>query len=212
MSYSCYNNFVCCFETYLTYNLNMVALDAVSLSGRLPLNEVTMSLKALVLNSSYEPLRIVSWQKALVMWFQDKVEILEYHSAFVRSVSSSFNLPSVLKLKSYIKPKKMDGVRFCRENIYIRDNFTCQYCAQKFAPKELTIDHVLPASQGGPKIWTNVVTACRKCNQTKADRTPEKAKMPLLKQPKAPNWLPVLEHEILSERIPKTWKDYIRFK
>lgn len=212
MSYYCYNNFVCCNETLLAYNLDMVALDAVSLTTRSTLSEVNMSLKALVLNSSYEPLRIVSWQKALVMWFQDKVDILEYHTAFVRSVSNSFNLPSVLRLKSYIKPKKVDGVRFCRENVYIRDAFTCQYCAKKFNPKELTIDHVLPASQGGPKIWTNVVTACRCCNQTKANRTPEKAKMPLLKTPKAPTWLPVLEHEILSERIPKSWKDYLRFK
>lgn len=169
-------------------------------------------MKALVLNASYEPLRIVSWQKALTLWFQDKVEILEYHKAFVRSVTASFDIPSVLKLKNYIRPKKVDGVRFCRENVYIRDNYTCQYCAHKFSAKDLTIDHVLPASQGGPKIWTNVVTACRKCNQTKANRTPEKAKMPLLRTPRAPAWLPVLEHEVLTDKFPTSWKDYLRFK
>ena len=106
---------------------------------------VTTSFKALVLNASYEPLRIISWQKALMMWFQDKVEILEYHTAFARSVSTSFKLPSVLRLKTYIRPKRIDGVRFCRENVYIRDNYTCQYCAVKFPYKDLTIDHVLPA-------------------------------------------------------------------
>jgi len=212
MSYLCYNNFKCYNDTLLVYTLSMVALDMVSFSTKSSASDIQISLKALVLNSSYEPLRIISWQKALIMWFQDKVDILEYHTTFVRSVSSTFNLPSVLRLKTYIRPKKIDGVRFCRENVYIRDGFTCQYCAQKFNPKELTIDHVLPASQGGPKIWTNVVTACRCCNQTKANRTPEKAKMPLLKTPKAPTWLPVLEHEILSERIPKTWLDYLRFK
>lgn len=187
----------------MAYNENMVALDAVA-------DTTTVSLKALVLNASYEPLRIVSWQKALIMWFQDKVEILEYHKSFVRSVSNSFNLPSVLKLKTYIKSKRLDGVRFSRENVYIRDNYTCQYCAKKFTSKELTIDHVLPASQGGPKTWTNVVTACRCCNQTKANRTPDKARMPLLKQPKAPTWLPVLEHEILTDKIPLAWRDYLR--
>ncbi len=181
----------------------MVALNSVT---------VTTTFKALILNASYEPLRIVPWQKALVLWFQDKVDILEYHTAFVRSVSATFNLPSVLRLKSYVRPKKIDGVRFCRENVYIRVNFTCQYCVKVFLAKELTIDHVLPASQGGPKTWTNVVTACRKCNQTKANRTPEKAKMPLLKPARAPTWLPVLEHEMLTEKVPQTWKDYLRFK
>jgi 5-methylcytosine-specific restriction endonuclease McrA len=175
----------------------------------------TVSFRALVLNASYEPLRIISWQKALLMWFQEKVEILEYHSAFVRSVSDSFKLPSVLRLKSYVKPKRIDGVRFCRENVYIRDNYTCQYCHTKFNYKELTIDHVVPASQGGPKTWTNVVTACRSCNQVKANRTPEKARMPLQKPPRAPNWLPVVEFSLSVQQDEKSfslWKDYLRFK
>jgi len=176
---------------------------------------LSVSLKALVLNASYEPLRIISWQKAMLMWFSEKVDVLEYHGAMARSASSSFKLPSVLKLKSYVRPKRLDGVRFCRENIYIRDNYTCQYCAVKFTYKELTLDHVLPASQGGPKTWTNVVTACRCCNQTKANRTPEKARMPLLRPPRAPQWLPVVEFNIGGERgekSPTTWKDYLRFK
>jgi 5-methylcytosine-specific restriction endonuclease McrA len=179
-------------------------------------NEVLITgFKALVLNASYEPLRIVPWQKALLLWFQEKVDILEYHAVFARSVSNSFKLPSVLKLKTYVRPKKLDGVRFCRENVYIRDNYTCQYCAEKFTYKELTIDHVVPASQGGPKTWTNVVTACRSCNQTKANRTPEKARMPLLKPPRAPLWLPVVELSLGAERddkSPMAWKEYLRFK
>lgn len=170
------------------------------------------TLRALVLNASYEPLRIISWQKAVIMWFQDKVEVLEYHSTKVRSVSDSFQLPSVLRLKTYIRPKKVDGVRFCRENVYIRDLHTCQYCVKKFNHKDLTIDHVLPASQGGPKTWTNVVTACRACNQRKANRTPEKAKMPLLKPARAPTWLPVIEHEANPDTSPVVWKDYLRYK
>ena len=111
----------------------------------------TTSFKALVLNASYEPMRIIPWQKAMMMWFQDKVEVLEYHAAFARSVTNSFKLPSVLRLKSYLRPRKIDGVRFCRENVYIRDNYTCQYCVIKLPYKDLTIDHILPASQGGPK-------------------------------------------------------------
>lgn len=181
----------------------------------MPTGTLTTSFRALVLNASYEPLRIVSWQKALILWFQEKVDVLEYHTAFARSVQNSFKLPSVLKLKTYVRPKKIDGVRFCRENIYIRDNYTCQYCAQKFPYKELTIDHVLPASHGGPKTWTNVVTACRDCNQKKADRTPEKANMPLLKPPRAPAWLPVVQFNLgdgKDDSSPSTWKEYLRFK
>ena len=170
------------------------------------------TLRALVLNASYEPLRIISWQKALIMWFQDKVDVLEYHTTKVRSVSESFHLPSVLRLKTYIRPKKIDGVRFCRENVYIRDLHTCQYCAKVFTHRELTIDHVVPASHGGPKTWNNVVTACRACNQRKANRTPDKAKMPLLKPAKAPQWLPVIEHEVDRAQAPISWKDYLRFK
>ncbi len=170
------------------------------------------SARSLLLNSSYEPMRVVSWQKALILWFQGKVEVLEYHPVFARSVCSSFQLPSVLRLKHYVRPRSTSAVRFCRENVYIRDNFTCQYCAKPLPGKMLTLDHVVPASMMGQKVWTNVVSACRNCNQKKANRTPDKAKMPLLKEPKAPTWLPALDLEIKSENIPNTWMQYLRFK
>ncbi|GIL17577.1 MAG: HNH endonuclease [Oligoflexia bacterium] len=171
-----------------------------------------MSFRALLLNSSYEPMKIVGWQKALILWFQGKVEIVEYHNVFARSVSHSFPIPSVLRLKSYVKPRSYGAVRFCRENVYIRDNFTCQYCGVKFHTRHLTLDHVIPASKAGPKSWTNVVAACRGCNQTKANRTPEVAKMPLLKKPEVPNWLPTVELEFQTDRVPQVWLQYLQFK
>ncbi|HEX7676056.1 MAG TPA: HNH endonuclease [Bdellovibrio sp.] len=170
------------------------------------------SVRSLLLNASYEPMRIVSWQKALVLWFQDKVEILEYHSAFARSVHLRFKLPSVLRLKNYVRPRLNHAVRFCRENVYIRDNYTCQYCGTKFSAKQLTLDHVVPASQNGPKNWTNVVSACRDCNQRKANRTPRTANMPLLNEPRAPSWLPTLELEISEDHVPPDWAPYLRLK
>lgn len=170
------------------------------------------SSRTLLLNSSYEPMRIVSWQKALVLWFQDKVEVLEYHPVFARSVRSSFQLPSVLRLKSYVRPRSVGAIRFCRENVYIRDAFTCQYCGDEFSPKALTLDHVVPVSKKGPKTWGNVVTACRECNQRKANRTPDQANMPLLTVPKAPVWLPVVQVELRPESIPETWLQYLRSK
>ncbi|WP_413289787.1 HNH endonuclease [Bdellovibrio sp. HCB337] len=172
------------------------------------------SLRSLLLNSSYEPMRIVSWQKALILWFQDKVEILEYHTVFARSARTSYQMPSVLRLKSYVRPRSTGAVRFCRENVYIRDNFTCQYCGDKLVAKHLTLDHVVPASKNGKKTWTNVVSACRECNQRKANRTPQTANMPLLTEPKMPSWLPTRELEIQMEmeQAPASWLEYLRFK
>lgn len=169
-------------------------------------------MRSLLLNSSYEPMRIISWQKALVLWFQEKVEILEYHPVFARSVRSSFQLPSVLRLKAYVRPRALNAVRFCRENVYIRDQFTCQYCGDQLPGKQLTLDHVVPVSKAGKKTWNNVVTACRGCNQKKANRTPDQARMPLLKQPSAPAWLPVVQVELQPGQVPSIWLQYLRYK
>lgn len=171
-----------------------------------------ISARTLLLNSSYEPMRVVSWQKALVLWFQDKVEVLEYHPVFARSVRSSFQLPSVLRLKSYVRPRSMGVIRFCRENVYIRDAFTCQYCGDELPAKQLTLDHVVPVSKKGAKSWTNVVTACRECNQRKANRTPDQANMPLRTVPRAPQWLPVVQVELRPGQVPAAWLQYLRSK
>lgn len=170
------------------------------------------SFRALVLNAGYEPMKIIGWQKALILLFQGKVEVLEFHSAFARSVRSHFQLPSVLRLKSYVRPRSYGAVRFCRENVYIRDNFTCQYCGDRFSNKHLTLDHVVPASKKGPKNWTNVVAACRECNQRKANRTPQTANMPLLKVPEAPHWLPSSEFDVAPGQVPQTWLQYLQYK
>lgn len=168
--------------------------------------------RALLLNASYEPMKIVSWQRALILWFQEKVEIIEYHNCIVRSVRQNFRLPSVIRLKQYVRPRSIGAVRFCRENVYIRDNHTCQYCGHQFSPKALTLDHVVPVSKSGPKSWTNVVTACRDCNQKKANRTPKTAKMPLLTEPRVPTWLPSPELDVKSGQLPSVWLAYLQFK
>lgn len=166
--------------------------------------------RALILNSSYQPIKLVSWQKALILFFQGKVEVLEYYGEVARSASNAFQLPSVMRLKRYVSPRRASRIRFSRENIYLRDNFTCQYCAQKFSCKELTLDHVVPASKFGRKDWTNVVTACRPCNHRKANRTPLGAGMPLLNEPRIPAWLPDPEPEFhLAAEIPETWRPYL---
>lgn len=158
-------------------------------------------------------MKVVSWQKAFLLWFQGKVEILEYHNVFVRSVRSNFQVPSVMRLKSYVRPRSYGAVRFCRENVYIRDAYTCQYCGEKpRALRELTLDHVIPASKQGPKSWTNVVTACRDCNQRKANRTPQSANMPLLKEPHIPSWLPSPDLDFKPGFAPEEWVQYLQYQ
>ena len=154
-------------------------------------------------------MKIVDWRKALILWFQDKVEILEYHSVFARSASDQFRLPSVLRLKRYIRSTHNQKIRFCRENVYLRDDYICQYCGNEFERKVLTLDHIIPASKGGPKSWDNVVTACRKCNQKKGNRTPEQARMPLLKPAVEPDWLPQKEITFNDGDSPPIWVEYI---
>jgi 5-methylcytosine-specific restriction endonuclease McrA len=177
----------------------------------------THSFRALVLNSSYQPVTMISWQKALILWFQGKVEVLEYHSFEARSARESFRLPSVMRLTRYVSPRRPSRLRFSRENVYLRDNFTCQYCGHRFHPKDLTLDHVVPASKFGRKDWTNMVTACRTCNHRKGNRTPLSAGMPLLSEPKIPQWLPTLEPafgirdsaQALSDGMPESWRPYL---
>jgi len=178
-------------------------------SGSCDQNHSIGRCRVLLLNSSYEPMMVLSWQKALVLWFQDKVEIVQHHQVFARSSRRSFQLPSVVRLKKYVRPRRFSHVRFCRENVYLRDQHTCQYCAQKLSHRQATLDHVVPISKKGPTSWTNVVTACRACNQKKANRTPSGAKMPLMKEPVVPTWLPSIEFTTESQDWPGDWIQYL---
>ena len=161
------------------------------------------------MNAGYEPLKVVSWQRAIVLWFQEKVDILEYHTHEVRSSSRSFRLPSVLLLRQYIKPSFSRTVRLSRQNIFLRDQYRCQYCHEVFAKKYLTVDHVIPISKGGRNSWENLVTACAGCNNKKADKTPRQAGFKLLQKPVKPSWL--LSEGMVSPyaTVPSAWRDYL---
>lgn len=197
---------MCAFETHHDNH------EAVSetVDNSLSLRRLSAS-RALILNSSYQPVKLVSWQKALILWFQGKVEVIEYHrTAKVRSASTSFELPSVMRLKKYVTPRRAARLKFSRENIYLRDSHTCQYCAKAFHAKELTLDHVVPASKFGRKDWTNVVTACRPCNHRKGNRTPLGAGMPLLNEPRIPSWLPASRPAFSGlDDVPDEWLVYL---
>jgi len=170
--------------------------------------------QTLLLNATYEPLKIVHWQKAITLLCQGKVEVIDVYDREIRAVSFSIKLPSVIRLLRYIKIKRrFDYVPFSRANIYARDHSSCQYCGEAFPTSELTFDHVVPVAQGGRKDWENIVTCCVMCNRKKGGRTPTEAGMHLRRMPKRPESASALA---LALRItvglrhaPESWRDYL---
>jgi 5-methylcytosine-specific restriction endonuclease McrA len=166
--------------------------------------------QALLLNATFEPLKVVDWQKAITLWCQGKVEVIAEHDREIRTVKFSFKLPSVIRLLRFVKIKRrFDYVPFSRNNIYARDNHTCQYCSKQFPTSDLTFDHVVPVAQGGRKDWENIVTCCINCNRRKGGRTPAEAGMRLLKAPRRPDSAPAIRITIELRSAPESWRDYL---
>ena len=166
--------------------------------------------QTLLLNASYEPLKVVHWQKAITLWCQGKVEVIEVHDREIRAVSISFKLPSVIRLIRFVKIKRRyDYVPFSRANIYARDKHACQYCGSVFAISDLTFDHVIPVAQAGRKDWENIVTCCVGCNRKKGGQTPREAKMRLIRSPRRPNSVPAIRITIGLRDAPENWRDYL---
>ena len=162
----------------------------------------------LLLNITYEPLRIINWKKAITLLLLGKVEVLEEYSREIRSVSFTIKLPSVVRLLRMVRKPK-SPVKFSRQNIYARDKYRCQYCGEKFSSEELTYDHVIPRSRGGKTEWENIVTCCVDCNRRKGGKTPSEAGMKLIRKPVKPNWVPALRITIGFREVPQSWRDYL---
>lgn len=164
----------------------------------------------LLLNATYEAICPVTWQRAITLLTQGKVEVVaEYEDREVRSVKFAIKIPSVVRLLRYAHIKRREHVPFTRANIYARDHYTCQYCDEQFRSEDLTFDHVIPASQGGTKCWENIVTACVDCNRRKDNRTPEEADMPLKRHPHRPTSLAVLTVTLKLRKAPDNWRSFL---
>jgi hypothetical protein len=184
------------------------------------------SSRCLVLNADYTPLAIISWQRALLWSIKDSenisssVEIIDfYKDDFIQGVNKKIPIPAVVKTSKYFKIHNQ-RVNFSRKNVFIRDNYTCQYCNHSKDINDLTYDHVIPRSlwkdtQRSPTNWTNIVTACLSCNRKKGNRTPKQANMPLKTLPVMPQksikYLPVTGSiaKIDSNALPKEWTLYL---
>ena len=163
----------------------------------------------LMLNASYEPLNIISWQKAIRLIYLSKAEVVEEYEVSLRSPSISIFMPAVIRLNIYVNPKHTRLV-FSKWNMYIRDEFVCQYCGKICDASELTKDHIIPKSLGGDSSWNNCVTCCYDCNNKKGCRTPEQARMQLIKKPNKPKeGRVVFTVKKKKSGIPEFWKPYL---
>jgi 5-methylcytosine-specific restriction endonuclease McrA len=166
--------------------------------------------QTLLLNASYEPLRVVHWQKAITLWWQGKVEVISVYEREVHAVSFTFKLPSIIRLLRFVKIKRrLDYVPFSRVNIYARDEYTCQYCGHTLPTSDLTFDHVIPVAHGGRKDWENIVTCCIDCNRRKGGRTPTEAGLRLIRQPRRPESVRAIRITIGIRDAPESWRDYL---
>jgi 5-methylcytosine-specific restriction endonuclease McrA len=164
--------------------------------------------RTLVLNQSYEPIKVVSWQRAVTLLTLGKVEVLEEYDWSVRTVTIVVKVPAVVRLLRAFRRRKQP-VKFSRVNIYARDRYTCQYCGDRKPIAELTYDHVLPRALGGKTEWGNIVTACQDCNLRKGARTPQQASMALRTQPARPQWIPAVTIKVSLRSMPDAWRDYL---
>lgn len=162
----------------------------------------------LILNRNWQPVNVATVARALVLVWNAAARVVDpddfqlYTWAdwsrlappdgepCIRASRLRLRVPEVVVLNGYDRLPDA-AVSFSRRNIFKRDHSTCQYCGRQPGSEELSIDHVVPRSQGGLSTWTNCVLACVECNKRKADRTPQQAGMRLRKQPVRPAWKPL---------------------
>lgn len=160
--------------------------------------------RVLVLNQDYSPVSVCSAERAFLLIYLDKAELVhEDPDNKIRSVSASFPAPSVIRLQKYIFiPFK--SVMLTRQNLFKRDSNRCLYCGDK---RDLTLDHVLPKSRGGSTTWANLATACKKCNSIKGNKTPSEAQMPLAQEPFKPSYIMFVRN--FSGFTSEDWLQYL---
>ncbi|WP_019955167.1 HNH endonuclease [Yoonia vestfoldensis] len=166
---------------------------------------------ALVLNAdyrplSYYPLSLWPWQEAIKAAWLDRVVIVSEYEETVRSPSTEIRIPSVVVLKDYVTPQRQ--VAFTRFNLFLRDEFSCQYCGAK---GDLTFDHVVPRAAGGVTSWENVVAACSSCNLRKGSKSLRQSGLSLRKPPRrpAPSQLHNVGRKFPPNHLHDSWLDYL---
>jgi 5-methylcytosine-specific restriction endonuclease McrA len=193
-----------------------------------------LDASVLVLNKLFMAIHIISVRRAFCLLAKDLAEVVsleegqfttydfstwrevsEYRAKFfkqeeddwVRTINTQIQVPRVIRLTGYDRMPKQT-VKFNRRNIFARDNNQCQFCGKKFPTSELSLDHVVPRSQGGGSTWENIVCACVSCNVRKGGRTPIEANMRLIRKPEKPKRSPILNLK-LTNRKYQSWKCFL---
>ncbi len=169
---------------------------------------------ALALNAdfqplSYFPLSLWSWQDTIKAVFLNRVTIVSEYDCYIHSPSVSMRLPSVIALKDYVQ--QSPNPAFTRFNVFLRDQFSCQYCAREYQAQDLTFDHVIPRSRGGRTTWQNVVAACSRCNLMKANKLPKDCGMiPRIAPDQPTTWqLQRNGRKFPPNHLHHSWRDYL---
>lgn len=186
-------------------------------------------VKTLILNQRYQPHNIEDWRDCVTLMFKGRVEVLAQYDEVLAVVSVKdfpelraalrqvcptdvtkieLKVPAVAMLRRKT-PTIKQGVKFNKENICIRDKFTCAYCRKTLPFKDLNKDHVVPRTKGGKTNWTNIVMTCYGCNNRKGGKTPEEAGMRLWAVPTIPQSLPMTGPNLDGIVIPKEWKPFL---
>lgn len=181
--------------------------------------------KVLVLNRAYRPIAVANIERAFGLLFTGAAKALdknfqvfdfeswsmlsaEVGDDVVHTARAALKVPRVLVLQMYDRMPR-STVRFSRQNIYLRDDFTCQYCNIRFPRSKLNLDHVVPKSQGGKTHWLNIVCSCMPCNMSKGGRTPEQAGMKLARQPRRPDWASLMPKKKGSTVPYEEWLPFV---
>jgi len=193
-----------------------------------------LDASVLVLNKLFMAVHIISVRRAFILLCKDLAEVVsqedgqfatydfntwrevsEFRAKYfrqedddwVRTANSEIQVPRVIRLLGYEKLPKQT-VKFNRRNIFARDHNQCQYCGKKFPTTELSLDHVVPRSQGGQSTWENIVCACINCNVKKGGRTPKQAHMTLVRKPEKPKRSPLLNLKLTLTKY-QSWKTFL---
>jgi 5-methylcytosine-specific restriction endonuclease McrA len=159
----------------------------------------------LVLNATYEPINVCTVRRAVVLLLKEKAEVVEHSEFVLHSASQTIARPVVIRLVTYVRvPRDTHRRKITRRAVFARDDWTCQYCGSR---SNLTVDHVIPRSKGGPSSWENIVASCAPCNRRKGDALLRQVGMQLLKQPRTPG--PSVFIHVASPTIPTAWLQYL---
>lgn len=185
-----------------------------------------LNSKCLLLNADYTPLSVISWQKAItwIIKYENStecgIEMIDFYKddCIVGVSNKKYPIPAVAKTKKFFHIKD-SPVIFSRKNVFLRDQYACQYCNQIFNSQQLTYDHVIPKfkwnyDRGSPTVWTNIVSSCIECNRKKGNKTPKQAGMTLVNLPVKPfkttRYLPIAHHlRKIKNEIPTEWVLYL---